>query len=91
MLIKDKQRIALYKKREAAKAAGKSIEQVDNIRLTQPELNDIVKTSNTDVDVFLKKRSLDEVAEELPDGTKVPIKEQIVGKPATKEKDGEDK
>ena len=85
MLIKDKQRIALYKKREAAKAAGKSIQQVDNIRLTQPELNDIVKTSNTDVDVFLKKRSLDEVAEELPDGTKVPIKEQIVGKPATKE------
>ena len=85
MLIKDKQRIALFKKQEALKASKASFDQVTNARLSQDEITEIVKRSNEDVDIFLKKRSLDEVAEELPDGTKVPIKEQIVGKPATKE------
>ncbi len=85
MLIKDKQRIALFKNKEAAKAAGKSIQEIDNIKLTQNEINNIITKSGEDVDVFLKKRSLDEIAEELPDGTKVPAKEQIMGKPPTKE------
>ncbi len=85
MLIKNKQKIALYKKKEAAKIAKKSIQEVDSVKLSQPEINSIIKESNDSVDLFLKKRSLDEVAEELPNGTKVPVKEQIVGRPATKE------
>ena len=85
LLIRDKQNIALYKKKEAAKLAGKSIQEVDAIKLTPQETNSIKKSANTDVDVFLKKRSLDEVMDELPDGTKVPAKDQLVGKASTKE------
>ena len=85
MLAKDKQNTLIREGQEALKKEGASFEKVTDFKITKEQNLKLMQDAKDEVDIFLKKRSLDEVSELLPNGTKKPIKEQIVGTPATRE------
>ena len=81
LLLKDKQRIYIKEAQESLKKEGASFEKVTGYTIPNEINNKLIKDAKDQVDIFLKKRSLDDIT----DGSKVSVKEQIVGKPPTKQ------
>mgnify|MGYP003134895168 FL=1 len=85
LLVNDKIKFETTKRIKELQNQGASFDEVANFKLSQKDVAKIKNEAQIEYDIFLKKKSLDDVLEELPDGTKVPVKDQIVGKPPTKE------